>query len=60
MRRLPRTYFDRTDDARYEREEYFCQQAVFAIARFKGADRRWLRAAQRDLAEARLNRRWRL
>lgn len=57
MTRLPRTFHDRTRDRQGVRDVYFCQQAVFALVR-AGADRSAIRAAQRDLAEARQDRRW--
>ncbi len=57
MTRLPRTFLDRTRDLQRLRDVHFCQHAVFALVR-AGADRSAIRAAQRDLAEARQDRRW--
>lgn len=58
MKHTPaRPFCDRIRDSR-DRDVYFCQQAVFALYR-TGASHDRMRAARRDLAEARASRRWR-
>jgi len=58
MKHTPaRPVCERIRDGR-NRDVYFCQQAVFALFR-TGASSDHMRAARRDLAEARAHRRWR-